>query len=229
MNLCVVGRSLFCGDSQFGRVCPFLRVFCAIVAIERCWTLRSLLSILFFAHSTDVSVALRHFSVAHCRVFGWPLPDHSFVCVFLCIVDDKHILYGQIHSGLLKSGFPAKSFTKTNYHMGAKYGFIHRQFDKEGNVSGRHFTSYHRETASRYHAAWPACVFVAAVVCCSEPQPMSSPRPLTDGVLSTMRQPLRLADSDCCRVPAQQGIESTEENPAGLNFDDDDLYRLQGM
>ena len=28
---------------------------------------------------------------------------------------------------------------------------------------------------------------------------------------------------------AQQGIESTEENPAGLNFDDDDLYRLQGM
>ena len=65
----------------------------------------------------------------------------------------KSPVEAEVYSDLLRSGQPAKSFSKTNYHMGAKYGFVHRQFDKSGN-----------------------------------------------------------------------GIESTEDNPAGLDFDDDDLY-----
>ena len=43
----------------------------------------------------------------------------------------------EVYSWLLKAGQPFRSFSKTNYHMSAKYGYVDRPFTKDGKPTGR--------------------------------------------------------------------------------------------
>ena len=42
----------------------------------------------------------------------------------------------EVYSWLLKAGQPFRSFSKTNYHMSAKYGYVDRPFSKDGKPTG---------------------------------------------------------------------------------------------
>ena len=42
----------------------------------------------------------------------------------------------EVYSWLLKAGQPFRSFSKTNYHMSAKYGYVDRPFTKDGKPTG---------------------------------------------------------------------------------------------